>query len=463
MLNSYITYRKKYIVQNKDNYVTVFSNISDYMLNQHIKGKSTYGIFVNKVSKFLTFDIDLKVKGREWKEYNKWVLNKTIHALEEEGFGQYLNVSFSGSKGYHVDILFNNTVSTEVLEKLGKYIIKKYELDNIRVDGKLIAEVELRGCNNAGVKLPLGINKKSNKFMHYLNDDLNPITQKQFVKNFELKIMKTETLYNLYNSLEIDYIEDIKKVIIEPKPKKDNKEEPKELLKYDKTELDYIVQNEVLKNQGTRNNIIYLVALWCNSHKIKQEEALKKLYRIIDNTPTQLYNNKTSSQWKYEECKKVVEKVYSNNLVLFDVKEVGLNKSILLWIMEHCKTLKQMNIFLCHIFHAIKWGNEGVYFLSESTINKYTGATNKTIEKLNRELVEIGILEVVEKGRYIDLGNGIKKGIATTYKLAIPEIEEIDFKIKNDKINFIKLCKKYLNKKDILAYIPKQTYYDNFK
>lgn len=447
-------------MQNVDNYITVSSTINDYMIDRHVRGKATYGIFVSRVSKFLTFDIDLKVTGKDFKEYNKWVLYKVINALQEEGLGQYLNISFSGNKGYHVDLVFNNPISTELLDRFGKYIIKKHGLDSIKVGSRLIAEVELRGCNSAGVKLPLGINKKTGKFMHYLDESLKPITQKQFVEDFELKVMDTESFYNLYNKLEIDYIQESN---IVPYSKAD-KQELKEPLHYDKTELDYAIQNNMLKNQGTRNNIIYLVALHCNTNKISQEECIDKLYSIIDNTPLELFNDRTSKVWKYKECKKVTEKVYANNLVLFDVKEVALSRDILMWIMENCKTIKQMNILLCHVYHCLKWGNdEGIYFLSESTITKYTGATNKTIEKLNRELIELGILEIIEKGKYVDLGNGMKKGIATTYKLTIPKIENIDFKIKNDKINFIKLCKKHLTKQDILAYIPLRTFNRNFK
>lgn len=461
ILNSYITYRKKYILQNKNGYATIYSSLVDWNLKQHIKGKSTVGIFVNDISKFLTFDIDLKIGDKE--KYQRWVLYKVINALEEEGIGEYLNISFSGSKGYHIDLLFNDPVKVDILKKLGEHIIKKYELDNITLeDGTLIAEVELRGCNNAGVKLPLGLNRKTNKFMYYLNDDLEPITVDNF-NSFKLKILDTHTFYNLYSSC-LDQILEIntKQIIINKKVKNDLDPKP---LEYNKNELDYVIQNEILKNKGTRNDIIYLIALWCNGHKVGKDEALEKLYRIIENTPGTLFNDVTSYEWKYKECRSVIEKVYTNNLVLFDIKEVAINKEILELIMSKCKTLKQMNIFLTHIYHCFKWGNdEGIYFLSLKKIEEYTGATHKTIEKLNKELIELGILEEVQKGYYIDLGNGIKKGIATTYKLTIPNAILLNSKILlSDKINFIKVCAKYLDKKTILKYIPKKTYYRNFK
>ena len=466
MLNNYITYRKKYLLQNKENYVTVFANVNDWNLMQHIKGKSTLGIFVSNISKFLTFDIDIKVNKvdkKQIKQYQKWVLYKTIEALNSEGIGQY-NISFSGNKGYHVDLIFDKPIRTTVLKELGKYIINKYELNNITdIEGKLIAEVELRGCNSQGVKLPLGFNRKTNKYMYYLDEDLEPVSVEKF-KSFELKILNSEVIYNLH-SVAIDEIEEINTkdiILIKSNNKGDNKP-----LEYSKSELDFIIQNEMLKNKGTRNDFIYLVALWCNSHKLSKDEAVEKLYRIIDNTPSELYNDLTSTEWKYKECERVANKVYANNLVLFDLKEVGLNKALLEFIMQSCKTLKQMNIFLTHIYHYLKWGNdEGIYFLSENRICEYSKAKKRdTVIKLNKELIDLGILEVVEKGRYIDLGNGMKKGIATTYKLTIPKdlLVNTNFTIKNDKIDFIKVSAKYLDKKTILKYIPKKTYYRNFQ
>lgn len=462
ILNTYITYRKKYLIQKEKDYLTVFATISDWNIEQHIKGNRTVGIFVNSISKFLTFDIDLKVKGKEWEQYSKWILYKVIDALQSEGLGQYLNISFSGNKGYHIDLIFDNPIKTEVLKRFGEYIIKKYQLNDIRVNNKLIAEVELRGCNAQGVKLPLGLNKKSQKYMYYLDDDLKQVTQKELL-TFNLKVVNVDTLYNLYSSALDENIEVNTKAIINTKKPPGEKTE----LNYDKNELDFVVQNEMLKDKGTRNNIIYLVALWCNSHKLSKDEAIEKLYRIIENTPQELYQDKTSLEWKYKECNTVIEKVYANNLVLFDEKQVGLNTDILEFIMQSCKTLKQMNIFLCHLYHCLKWGNdEGIYFLSENRICSYAGVKKRdTVINLNNELINLGILEVVEKGRYIDLGNGVKKGIASTYKLTIPSeiMKDIKFNIKNDKIDFIKVCAKHLDKNTILKYIPSKTYYRNFK
>lgn len=466
ILNTYVSYRQRYLVQNQTDYLTVFAPIIDWDLKQHIKGRKTIGIFVNKISKFLTFDIDLKVKGKEQEKYSKWILYKGIDALQEEGLGQYLNISFSGNKGYHIDLIFDNPISVEVLKEYGEYIIKKHGLDNIRVNNKLIAEVELRGCSAQGVKLPLGINKSTQKYMYYLDEDFKPINQKN-MQGFNLKILSSDTFYNLYSSAKDTTIEINRTEVITKKQSNTTRSSESTELNYNKSELDYVVQNEMLKNQGTRNNIIYLVALWCNTNKIDKDIALEKLNRIIENTPQELFNNKTSTDWKNKESIKIIEKVYTNNLVLIDIKQVGLNSNILEFIMKNCKTLKQMNIFLCHIYHCFKWGNgKGEYFLSENRICEYAGVSYRgTVENLNKQLIDLGILEVVEQGRYVDLGNGIKKGIATTYKLTIPKAILKDFKffIKKDKVDFIKLSQKYLSKEDILQYIPLRTYRRYFK
>lgn len=159
ILNSYITYRKKYLVQTKTGYATVTGSLNDWMLKQHIYGKTTHGIFVLNISKFITFDIDMKVHKKDYNKFKKWTLHKVIDALEREGFAQYLNIVNSGGKGYHIDIVFNNPIKVNVLADFGEYILKKYGLKKIidATSGRIIAEVELRGCNLAGVKLPLGV------------------------------------------------------------------------------------------------------------------------------------------------------------------------------------------------------------------------------------------------------------------------------------------------------------------
>ena len=50
-----------------------------------------------------------------------------------------------------------------------------------------------------------------------------------------------------------------------------------------------------------------------------------------------------------------------------------------------------MNIFLCHLYHCFKWGNdEGVYFLSENRICSYAEVKYRGIvESLTKELIRI--------------------------------------------------------------------------
>src|SRR5699024_11422409 len=57
----YITYRKKYLIQNKNGYITTRWALTDDAIYDHIKKKQTIGIFSgNFITKFLTFDVDGK-------------------------------------------------------------------------------------------------------------------------------------------------------------------------------------------------------------------------------------------------------------------------------------------------------------------------------------------------------------------------------------------------------------------
>lgn len=316
------------------------------------------------------------------------------------------------------------------------------------------------------------VHKKTGNYMSFLDDNLELIPSWKNDK-IDFKICDSEDFYDIYSEIKdsFDYGNKEEIDIIRYTTKASTKEiankEGYDFTKH-KSDLDYAIQNLCLLNKGTRNSIIYMMALYYNGHKVKREQAQENIYTMLANTPEELFNDSTSMAWKCKEVDKVIEKVYSNNLLLMDLKEVVLNAKVLEWIMDSCKTIKQMNIMLCHVYHRLKWGNEeGLYFLSQDTICQYTGTKKRdTVIKMNEELVKLGILEVVEKGRYL-LENGMKKGIATTYKLTIPQ-ELFDskiatFTIKTKTIDFIKLSSKHLDKKTILKYIPKQTYSDNYK
>src|SRR5699024_1888135 len=64
----------------------------------------------------------------------------------------YITVSFSGSKGYHVELFFDEAIQWQALEPFYKEVLLKL--------GKTKKEIELRPTGN-GLKLPLSTHRKT--------------------------------------------------------------------------------------------------------------------------------------------------------------------------------------------------------------------------------------------------------------------------------------------------------------
>src|SRR5699024_12285767 len=95
----YITYRKKYIIQNKKGgYMTTQWALSDKAIEDHIKQKTTIGIFAGEfITKFLTFDVD-------GKKYEDVMTLELVNTLVYEFVIDLNNIHiyFSGQKSSYV-------------------------------------------------------------------------------------------------------------------------------------------------------------------------------------------------------------------------------------------------------------------------------------------------------------------------------------------------------------------------
>jgi hypothetical protein len=131
------------------------SPLVDWNIIQHLQGQNTLGVFAGKIngiesSKFMTFDIDVKDKI-----IAKWYVYKLGDTLQNNGIYDFY-ISFSGNKGYHVDLFFDAPVPVTTLKRFFDYILIQSECDNIDC-----GEVEFRPTLQQGVKIPLGYNYRN--------------------------------------------------------------------------------------------------------------------------------------------------------------------------------------------------------------------------------------------------------------------------------------------------------------
>ena len=109
----YITYRKRFIEQyynNEKNIVTYKENkytLKDSIILEHLRQKRTIGVFSGSIiTSFICFDVDINDEN-----YCKWAVYKIVDTLQNLGIsGKYIHISLSGSKGYHVEVFFDQPV-----------------------------------------------------------------------------------------------------------------------------------------------------------------------------------------------------------------------------------------------------------------------------------------------------------------------------------------------------------------
>lgn len=160
----YITYRGRYILS-MGNYGTFMAKVSrngekipakltDKVLFGHLKHQYAVGVFAGPLtSKFVCFDVDIP---------DRTVVFNLTDAIVARGIPrEYLHVSSSGSKGYHIDIFFDQPVLTSQLKKLYRLVIAD--------TGYSPAKVEFRPTFKQGVKLPLSVHHKTGRVAWYLD------------------------------------------------------------------------------------------------------------------------------------------------------------------------------------------------------------------------------------------------------------------------------------------------------
>ena len=177
--NLYIGYRKNYIKMyynkgmSKVKYYRPTWALQDNQILAHIRQKETIGIFAGQIfSKFICFDVDspeLKLSKHTTKALVVLLNHDYNISLDD------IHVSFSGKKGYHVEIFLDEFIESNKMEH--------FYYDVLNNLGKLSekVEIELRPLHTVGLKLPLSIHKQTNKYCHFV--DNQTLRKKQILKN----------------------------------------------------------------------------------------------------------------------------------------------------------------------------------------------------------------------------------------------------------------------------------------
>lgn len=168
--NPFCTVRKMYDLEN---------------IEDHVVGKYAFGVFAGeKATKFISIDID---------DGEAETVHRVVDTMEEMGVPrERIYVSFSGRKGYHVDIFFNTHLSNYHARIFYEVMIERGGFDR--------KKVEFRPTHTQAIKIPLGIHPATKKRCWYVDrETLEPIERFEYV--FEIQKIDWAEMKSVVHSL----------------------------------------------------------------------------------------------------------------------------------------------------------------------------------------------------------------------------------------------------------------------
>lgn len=385
----YISYRKEYLKQNKDGYTwnrAKYINgkwqgrqLVDAFMVQHLKGEATYGVIAGPagLTKFLTFDVDIAGNLNEAKE----VTQKLFYLLTDYyGVSQdEVHISFSGNKGYHVDLFFDKEVDRRSLVPFYEEVLEKMKETTERI--------EMRPTGQ-GVKLPMGVNQKTGNYCYFVN----PYTMEELEDSLAYFNQIQQTEWSEFKEFVLD------DVVVLPEVKEEaltleqgQAEEFDSLLNQldlqgkslDQINLDIVevLQNGSLKYPNTRHRMSFLIPVFFNSQGADEATALKETMQVMLNTYTNyrdFIDKDTKRDKVVSEVERLVRITYEKGYMLnSSTKTVSISKKEILDILE-VSNWKQKKLYLSMVIHSKRYAKEdGIFYMAYSTMSNMGNTTER--------------------------------------------------------------------------------------
>jgi len=456
----YVTYRRKFIEQYKDKengeikWTERKFALNDSEILKHLTQQKTIGVFSGSIiTSFMCFDVDIKDE-----KLCEWAVYKIVETLQDFGIaGKYIHISISGSKGYHVEIFFNEPVYLNNIEALYLMVLNETELLNIDY-----GEIELRPCKTKtdkvlGVKLPLGKNLKTNKTCWFCDygKGLKPIKDYNYILSIET--MPKEILLDILEKEEDTTVTPeqqytIEKITDKHKPLPEYKNNIDE--KYTVEQVENVITNG-LQITGSRHNALFNIIKYYKHLGVSKEDNKEWV------TEWMFQQDKTTYTTKWEnvllDISEIIDYVYTNNCS-FVIKnlniDVGMEE-----IIEIIKVKGKNNQLVLYslLVHSKRYSvKSGQFYMSYKQMSQVTGIKSRTtLVKIIKQLEELKLITVT-RGEIAKYNTKLHKPITDTNKyivnLLCPVLEigtSVLFKVcDKDCVNCFNacLCNMYSNK-----------------
>lgn len=274
----YITYRGRYVMTmaGKKPFVCVPkkqgepSPLKNRTICAHVSQSIAICVFAGlTASKFMTFDLDID---------DKEVLRRLVDVIESTGIGRdYIAISTSGGKGYHVDIFFNDRIDTQTLLDYYWHVMSIGDFNP--------RKIEFRPTYTQAIKLPLSKHHKTGRACWFLDHDtLEEIADRDQI--FSYRQMPTSWFDDLVTKMNAEseaIIDDATEDVDESKAKNNVRQTgvtKKKLMRRESANIPIVTDLQNLPDvmePGTRNELMKRIALRCRAESLSEEEILDVL------------------------------------------------------------------------------------------------------------------------------------------------------------------------------------------
>lgn len=415
-----------------------FTYLADWKIQSHLEGKSTIGVFGQSMhSKFLTFDVDFKHDI----QLGKWYALKTVYALMELGIKQDdIHVSFSGNKGYHVDLYFDKPIALDKLNRFFQLTMKDLGLERVFKDNRVYefrnaeGAIEFRPIGiKVGVKLPLSIHKKTGKRCWYVDiyNRFTPYESVDYVLSIEQ--MDSDVIEMILEENEgalVEYVE-----VQETKSHIEENYKPLPIYKVGVSEEETIeayeqLESEGLKYKGSRHNSSFKLARYYRYLGYTQEETVQALNSWISEQDTRMYD--TPIQDCFADNVKIADYIFENQISIVQEKDyITVSYNEMVEILKAKKKNNKLTLFAMMIHSKRYADKQGVFYMSQNQLTYATGLKEDNSRANVDKLEEQGLISIVARNQK-QQGTYMKKPNKYKLNIAMEGVQAVDVSVDGD-------------------------------
>jgi hypothetical protein len=429
----YVEESSKYVLLRKTrNYETVIWNrynkklnmhgakpLLPFMLKAHLKGWYTICVFASSMSTiFICFDVD--ISGNNKKKKAQKAVRLLINTLVEYGIPKdRIYTSWSGKKGYHVEIFFNDRLFNYKAKEFFEIIVNRPGLNNI-LEGK----IEFRPTSTQAIKIPLGINfcnlrKKdslccfvdihSGEEFENINDDqyfldiqqIDPMIIDNAIAKHDGSNGNIKHNLSNRNSSTANSSNPVKckNEIIQETSSLSSQINPEPYRKGMSVKSALKLESEGLKQPGTRHNsLLELAILFKEYYRYSREETEKKLIEWFKKQDEHTYT--TSLKDTISDIEKITKYTYERDYKLrkssHAVKIFDLEMKEVIKVKQKNGKLLLFALLVHNKKHSVL---NGVFYMTYEHMSNAVGLDKRTCINQMKNLVKQNFVELVEKTR----------------------------------------------------------------